>query len=113
MGLAMLLFAFSQGLQNGVTTKFTSLPLRTTHMTGSLTDVGLILGQWARCKFSSGTPPSLRKPALFALCICSFSLGGLVARILVGTLGVSAALVPSGLLGITASGAFWHGEKAA
>jgi uncharacterized membrane protein YoaK (UPF0700 family) len=34
------------GLQNALTTHFSSAVVRTTHVTGLLTDVGIILGRW-------------------------------------------------------------------
>ena len=40
----LLLFAFSQGIQNGITRRCQTLPICTTHCTGYLTDVGRLLG---------------------------------------------------------------------
>ena len=42
--LAMYLAAFTSGLQNALLTTFTGF-MRTTHMTGTITDVGLLFGQ--------------------------------------------------------------------
>ena len=44
----LLLFAFSQGIQNGITRRCQTLPICTTHFTGYLTDVGTLLGWCAR-----------------------------------------------------------------
>jgi len=102
--LALLLLSFSQGLQNGITSRFSGLALRTTHMTGALTDAGLILGQWVRARYHGKEPPSLRKPKLFLLCVLSFAAGGFIANLLRKVLGTSAALVPASLLALVASG---------
>lgn len=102
--LALPLLAFSQGLQNGVTSRFTGLALRTTHMTGALTDAGLILGQWAKAQQDGKQGPSLRKPILFGSCILSFAAGGFAASIVRKFVGILAALVPAALLAAAASG---------
>ena len=44
----LLLFAFSQGIQNGITRRCQTLPICTTHFTGYLTDVGTLLGWCVR-----------------------------------------------------------------
>eukprot|EP00927_Polykrikos_kofoidii_P052635 TRINITY_DN4652_c0_g1_i1.p1 TRINITY_DN4652_c0_g1~~TRINITY_DN4652_c0_g1_i1.p1 ORF type:complete len:255 (-),score=30.29 TRINITY_DN4652_c0_g1_i1:165-929(-) len=95
--VATMLWSMSQGLQNGVTSRFSSMPLRTTHMTGSLTDVGLIFGQWA-----SGKRLQSRKLAVLGISIISFGFGGLVARILKDRFGIMSALVPAIVLVIVA-----------
>ena len=42
--------AMGSGLQNGITTKYSNNVLRTTHMTGTATDIGLVLGKIAHAK---------------------------------------------------------------
>jgi len=66
--MTLLIWSFSQGLQNGVTSQFSSGPLRTTHMTGVFTDSGLILGKWVRAWKKGADTPNLRKPIIFLLC---------------------------------------------
>jgi len=100
----LLLWAFSQGLQNGITSRFNGLALRTTHMTGALTDAGLVLGQWAQAQYRGTQPPSLRKPTLFLSCVLSFAAGGFVVSFLWMILGALAATVPSGALAALATG---------
>ncbi len=36
------------GLQNGMATRFSGAVVRTTHMSGIVTDIGLLLGNWMR-----------------------------------------------------------------
>lgn len=103
-GLALLLWAFSQGLQNGITSRFSGLALRTTHMTGALTDAGLVLGQWVQAKYHDKPLPSLRKPTLFLSCVLSFAVGGFLVSFLWSVFGVLAAVAPAAALATIASG---------
>ena len=101
-------WAFSQGLQNGTTSRFGSLPLRTTHMTGAATDAGLVIGQWMKAWASQQDPanrPSLRKPTLFLLSILGFSLGGAFAALAHKLLGVLAGVLPACTLAAVSTGA--------
>jgi len=43
--------AMASGLQNGITTKYSNNVLRTTHMTGTATDIGIVLGQIVAAKY--------------------------------------------------------------
>ncbi|WCM88141.1 YoaK family protein [Acidovorax sp. NCPPB 3576] len=81
--LTVLLLAFLMGLQNAVVTKMSSAQIRTTHMTGVATDLGIEIGKmlyWNR----SGTPPEAQVHAnqarlkLFASLLGMFTVGGLV-----------------------------------
>ncbi|CAK9055589.1 Beta-tubulin (Tubulin beta chain) [Durusdinium trenchii] len=80
----LLLFAFSQGIQNGITRRCLSLPICTTHFTGYLTDVGTGFGAWARAVMNGENPPTLLKVLLFAAGILFFGLGGVAAKELHG-----------------------------
>jgi len=102
--IAVPLLAFSQGLQNAVTRKYSALPVCTTHMTGYLTDVGSLTGGWLRANVS-GTPiPSLKKPAFFLLSILAFGFGGFVAKKSWDEYGITAAFAPAVLMAITSLG---------
>ncbi|WP_245703855.1 YoaK family protein [Oryzisolibacter propanilivorax] len=81
--LTVLLLAFMMGLQNAVVTKMSSAQIRTTHMTGVVTDLGIELGKmlyWNR----AGTPRAARVRAnrqrvrLFASLLLLFTGGGVV-----------------------------------
>lgn len=80
--LAVLLLAFIMGLQNATVTKMSSAQIRTTHMTGVVTDLGMELGKmlyWNR----TGTAPAAQVRAnqmrlrLFAGLLAMFLVGGL------------------------------------
>ena len=81
--LTVLLLAYIMGLQNAVVTKLSLAEIRTTHMTGIVTDLGIEMGKmlyWNR----SSTPPEAYVRAnharmrLFASLIAMFTLGGVV-----------------------------------
>ena len=81
--LTVLLLAYLMGLQNAVVTKMSSSQIRTTHMTGVVTDLGIEMGKmlyWNR----QGTAPEQQVRAnrerlrLFAGLVSMFLAGGLV-----------------------------------
>jgi uncharacterized membrane protein YoaK (UPF0700 family) len=45
--VTVLLLSFIMGLQNAVITKLSNAEIRTTHVTGIVTDIGIELGKWA------------------------------------------------------------------
>ena len=82
MPLAVLLLSFIMGLQNATVTKMSSSQIRTTHMTGVVTDLGIEMGKmlyWNR----TGTAPESQVRAnqarlrLFAGLVGMFLVGGI------------------------------------
>lgn len=82
----VLLLAFLMGLQNALVSKVSSSQIRTTHMTGVITDLGIELGKlfyWNR----AGTPASSQvranraKLRLFGLLLTMFLVGGVVGAL--------------------------------
>ncbi len=80
--LTVLLLAFLMGLQNAVVTKMSSAQIRTTHVTGTVTDLGIELGKalfWNK----SGAPPQQQVRAnrerlwLHAALLLCFLTGGI------------------------------------
>lgn len=98
------LFAYSQGLQNAATSAFSSMPLRTSHMTGCLSDAGSGVGAFLRAWRDGQKAPSLRKPMLNAVMLLGFVGGGCAGACGRRLIGVQAALVPATLLAVLASG---------
>lgn len=68
------LVAMAMGFQNSLTSKYSGSLIRTTHMTGTLTDIGLILGQWSR-----GVNKDLWKLPVLVSLVCSFAAGAVLA----------------------------------
>ena len=59
------------GLQNALATRYSGAVIRTTHVTGIFTDLGLMLGSLLR-----GEPLDRRKAQLFVIIIVGFIAGG-------------------------------------
>lgn len=79
--LTVLVLAFTMGLQNALVSKISHSQIRTTHMTGIITDLGIELGKlfyWNR----TATPPDSRvranriKLRLYGTLLGMFILGG-------------------------------------
>lgn len=82
-GLIMLL-CFSMGLQNAIITKLSDAVIRTTHVTGMITDIGIAAGRLLSARWKAGDVDVEHEADMMRL------LGSLVALFFVG--GVIGAL---------------------
>lgn len=99
----VLLLCFIMGLQNAVITKLSHAEIRTTHMTGVITDVGIELGRlvyWNQFEHSSLPPVRANRERLRVLLtiLGLFFLGGLVGGLAFKWVGYIAVLPFSVLL---------------
>ncbi|MEO6698436.1 MAG: YoaK family protein [Paraperlucidibaca sp.] len=78
------------GLQNALATHYSNAIVRTTHVTGIFTDLGLMLGGWLRGKRFDG-----RKARLFGLIITGFIGGGIIGAKLYLSVGLVTLLLPA------------------
>jgi len=78
------------GLQNALATTYSGAVVRTTHVTGIFTDLGIQLGSALR-----GEALDKRKAMLFLLIISGFILGGLCGGLLYARLEFMALIVPA------------------
>lgn len=78
------------GLQNAMATTYSGAVIRTTHVTGLFTDLGLVLGYWLR-----GMPLQTRKVLLFCTLIAGFICGGVIGAFLYKLWKYSALLFPA------------------
>lgn len=80
----VLFLCFTMGLQNAVVTKISGAVIRTTHLTGMVTDVGIKLGRMLSARLS-GSPPladvDMVKLRLLASLIAIFFVGGVVGAL--------------------------------
>lgn len=79
--LTVLLLCFIMGLQNAVITKVSQAEIRTTHVTGLLTDLGIELGKLLyvnRSAFDQKVVANRTKMRLHALLVGSFLSGALI-----------------------------------
>jgi uncharacterized membrane protein YoaK (UPF0700 family) len=80
------------GLQNALATTFSGAVVRTTHVTGIFTDLGLMFGARLRGQRFDG-----RKASLFMLIILGFIIGGTVGAFLFPILKFEALFIPAGI----------------
>ena len=94
-----LLAAMACGLQNAMVTTYSGAVVRTTHLSGRFTDLGIGLGHLAR-----GMPLQVRRLTLSGMIISGFLTGGVLGAWLFGALQYRALLVPAALTGLTGIG---------
>ena len=95
--IAMLLL-FAMGLQNAMVTKISKAVVRTTHLTGLFTDLGIEMSQWF---FHKKTEEHARlRPIiqLRMLIISCFFAGGLVGGLLYSSFSFASLWLPNGML---------------
>lgn len=80
------------GLQNGLITTYSGAVIRTTHLTGLFTDLGLMVGQRVR-----GRALDRRRGLLYLVIIFVFILGGSVGALVFRRYGVDTLLVPASI----------------
>jgi uncharacterized membrane protein YoaK (UPF0700 family) len=80
------------GLQNALVTTYSGAVIRTTHVTGIFTDLGIMLGAKLR-----GDPFDRRKALLFILIILGFVTGGSIGAYLFNFLTFFALAIPAGI----------------
>ncbi|UNK43516.1 DUF1275 domain-containing protein [Luteimonas sp. S4-F44] len=94
-----LLAAMACGLQNAMVTTYSGAIVRTTHLSGMFTDLGIGLGHLIR-----GKPLPMRRLTLSGLIITGFLGGGVLGTWLFRALHYRALLIPAALTGLTGLG---------
>ncbi|MDI4631819.1 DUF1275 domain-containing protein [Pelomonas sp. V22] len=95
VSLTALLLCFVMGLQNALITKISNAEIRTTHVTGLLTDLGLELGKLAYWNRGGSQPKVLanrRRLRIHASLVLAFFVGGLFGALGFKQLGFIATL---------------------
>jgi uncharacterized membrane protein YoaK (UPF0700 family) len=80
MGTVMLL-CFTMGLQNAIVTKISNAVIRTTHLTGMVTDVGIALGRIVSLRTGEGIETEMTKVRLLASLLAMFFVGGTIGAL--------------------------------
>lgn len=88
--------AMAMGLQNGMTMRWHGVLLRTTHVTGIATELGVALGNALR-----GQRPHIAKLTVFLLIFGSYMLGALVGTVTYGWLGLNVLMLPALCVALT------------
>jgi len=104
----LALAAFGCGLQNGMASSYLGLVIRTTHVTGIVTDIGVLIGNGLR-----NQQIQWWKLILLACLLVGFVLGGVMAVLCHRHWGQDALYVVAA--GVTAAGlwyfAYWHRRR--
>lgn len=95
--------AVAAGLQNALATSYSGAIVRTTHMTGIITDLGVHFGHAVR-----GEPIEWEKVKLLSLLFGGFLVGGLLGATLFPLLRSYSLVVPSIALALGALAFFWR-----
>ena len=98
-----VLAAVAIGLQNAMVTTYSGALVRTSHVSGMFTDLGIMLGHALR-----GMAVARRRLALCLLVIAFFFLGGVAGALLFGRLEYAALYLPAALTGATGFGYFLY-----
>lgn len=88
------LAAFACGLQNAMASTYSGAVIRTTHMTGVVTDLGMALGHWL-----GRHPVDRRRVGLYAVLLLGFLCGGVAGSYGFARVGLHALLAPAFLTG--------------
>jgi uncharacterized membrane protein YoaK (UPF0700 family) len=100
------LVALAAGLQNAMATSYSGAVVRTTHMTGIVTDLGMLVGHALR-----GHAPEWPRMRLLALLFAGFLTGGLLAAWLFPALGVFSLVPPATALALAAALFAWRAHR--
>lgn len=98
------LAAMACGLQNAMATHYSGAVVRTTHMTGIITDLGITLGLKL-----AGEPIDLRRAGLYVVLVLGFFTGGILGSLGYVAIGFRTLLFPATLTGL--SGCVYFGFK--
>ncbi len=102
-----MLAAVACGLQNAMATTYSGALVRTTHLSGLFTDVGIAIGHALR-----GLPWHFRRMQLSLLTIGAFALGCVLGAVLFRHFSYDALYVPAAWTGIVGIGyALYHHHR--
>ncbi|WP_322997630.1 YoaK family protein [Castellaniella sp.] len=93
------LASMAMGLQNGMVSAYSGAVIRTSHVTGIFTDLGMYLGHLLR-----GMPVDPLRLRLCGIVVGHFIIGSIAGALLFARLREHALLVPAALTGIGALG---------
>lgn len=82
------------GLQNAMASSYSGAVVRTTHLTGIVTDLGIFCGHWLR-----GLRPDFRRIRLYLALLFGFLFGGVAGALLYEAYAYGALYVPAAMTG--------------
>ncbi len=90
------LVAGACGLQNAMATTYSGAVVRTTHVSGMFTDLGIAIGHALR-----GVPVEMRRLRLCCVIISAFLCGSIAGALGFQRLGYDALLIPAAMTGVS------------
>jgi len=96
-----LLLSGANGLQNALATTYSGAVIRTTHLTGIFTDIGVLFGNRL-----AGIPMPPRKLKLLVTIVLGFLSGGLAGGLLFPVVGTAVLVIPASISGSLAAAYF-------
>jgi uncharacterized membrane protein YoaK (UPF0700 family) len=87
------------GLQNAMASTYSGAVIRTTHVSGIFTDLGIFIGHWIR-----GLAVDFRRLRLWFMLIFGFGAGGTVGALLFQRFDYHALYLPAALTGLAGAG---------
>lgn len=109
--LTVLLLCYMMGLQNAVITKISSAEIRTTHVTGLITDIGIEVGKllyYNRSPAPTKVVANRRKLRIHLALVAAFFIGGLLGALGFKFWGYITTAPLAFLLGLLISGPLLH-----
>lgn len=97
IGAGLYTAACACGLQNAMVTTYSGTVVRTTHLSGMFTDLGISLGHALR-----GLPVDMRRLRLCFLIISGFLSGGIAGAVAFHRLGYTTLFIPSAITAFAA-----------
>src|SRR5688572_21655980 len=94
-----LLAAAAIGLQNAMATTYSGAVVRSSHVSGMFTDLGIMLGHAL-----VGLPVARRRLAICIIVVLAFFVGGVVGARLFGVFGYRALYIPAAVTGLAGVG---------
>lgn len=97
------ILCFAMGMQNSLVTNLSGAVIRTTHLTGVVTDLGIESARWhywlfTRYKGASTPRPAPVKAILLLTILCAFTIGAVSGALFTADRGPTAILIPSAAL---------------
>lgn len=96
--IIIALLCFLMGVQNALITKASTAIVRTTHVTGMTTDLGIELGRLLSGQEQNSRTQSLQKISLFLMIICTFLIGGIMGALAINRFGAAGLWPVIGIL---------------
>jgi uncharacterized membrane protein YoaK (UPF0700 family) len=91
----LLLAALASGIQNALATQYSQAIVRTTHVTGIVTDLGIALGKWM-----SRRGVDWWRVQIYCGILTGFVSGGMMGALAWETLGARALMIPAAVLAL-------------